>query len=126
MKYKLTWKEKGKKKGDRFSIFVKAQNMEKAIGKGFKELFPYERETYSLIKCETIEKEKKKKTIEERLFSAAVKEREQFLKMKMAGTYENQAIQEQKQRSWVLYEVIQKADLICEYHEYQIEHLKRL
>ncbi|MBC6678285.1 hypothetical protein [Zhenpiania hominis] len=46
--------------------------------------------------------------------------------MKMAGTYENQAIQEQKQRSWVLYEVIQKADLICEYHEYQIEHLKRL
>lgn len=126
MKYKLTWKEKEKKKGDRFPIFVKAQNMEKAIGKGFKELFPYERETYSLIKCETIEKEKKKKTIEERLFSAAVKEREQFLKMKMAGTYENQAIQEQKQRSWVLYEVIQKADLICEYHEYQIEHLKRL
>ena len=60
------------------------------------------------------------------MFSAAVKEREQFLKMKMAGTYENQAIQEQKQRSWVLYEVIQKADLICEYHEYQIEHLKRL
>ena len=75
MKYKLTWKEKGKKKGERFSIFVKAQNMEKA-----KELFPYERETYSLIKCETIEKEKKKKTIEERLFYAAVKEREQFLK----------------------------------------------